>query len=483
MLLVYLSAESSEMGKKASEIICWSSFLLLLLLFIRAKYPDLSLPYFWDEAGVYVPGALRMKDTAISLLPDGLEPLYSRGHPLLCYATFAAGFRLFGDSVWVGHAVALGIACLTLLVFFLFVKEVFGRAAALMASLLLCVQPMFYSMSGFILPEMMLTLFSVLGIWGLSTQRWWLYLLGACLAVLTKESGLILPAVAFIVWLQGAVKERRLFSANQLWLFLAVITPVLLFAGFIGLQKMQHGWYFFPLHTQLMQHSIARVIHKCLVVMSMLFHEQGRGWLALLTLLMLLINAIYPGKDRRITAALHWSLLFLLLSIAFSATNYYLHRYILPVIPFMVLPGVWFSISITGRLPRLPRYAVLLGFTGFCVYEGIRHQDSGHFADTNDMSYKQLVLCQKDCIRWVAQQPWSRSLIMVNFPVNTALVDQRMGYLSPGTRLNYTVDVSAPATYGIFYRQDGAIPPLMKGYRIIRQFQRRDAVFAVVQFL
>src|SRR5215217_6034689 len=154
------------MSKKLPDLY-GAGFLLVLTVFVFLKLPDLGLPYFWDELGVYASGALRMHDTGIGILPASLESVLSRGHPLLCYAAFATVFSWFGDNVLVGHAFALFIACITLLVFFLFVKELFNKAIALISVILLCVQPMFYAMSAVILPEMMLTCFSLLAVRGI----------------------------------------------------------------------------------------------------------------------------------------------------------------------------------------------------------------------------------------------------------------------------------------------------------------------------
>lgn len=460
----------------------WCGIILLLLVFIICKYPDLSLPYFWDEAGVYAPGALRMKDTGIGLLPGALEPVYSRGHPLLCYAIFATGFKLLGDSVLVAHAIALAIACLTLVTCFLFVKEVFDPLTGLVTALLLSVQPLFYAMSGVVLPEMMLTLFTLLSVWGLVTSRWWLYLLGACLAVLTKEAGLVLPATAFVGQLCLAVTQKDFFSRARWRLLLIAAAPLLLFLVFIAIQRWQYGWYFFPLHTELMPRSAAKIVHKFLVILHMLFREQGRTlwplWLAVFLLVQRYQQAGRPLIKRT------WSVIAVCISlfILFSATNYYLHRYLLPVFPLLVLPVAYLPVRLSQRFPAVFRYGLPGLFTAVMLYNGIRHLDAGHFSDTNDMSYRQLVLCQQDCVQWVAQQPWSDSLIMVNFPVNTALADDRMGYLPKGKKINYTADLTARVTYAVFYMQDGAAPQLATGYRIIRRFQRRDAVFIVVKF-
>ena len=86
-----------------------------ILVFMVSKRHDIRTPYHWDEMGVYVPAAFQMKDTHhISLLPGSIAPLYSRGHPLLFTFCNATVFKLFGETITVGHLFALSLAIITL---------------------------------------------------------------------------------------------------------------------------------------------------------------------------------------------------------------------------------------------------------------------------------------------------------------------------------------------------------------------------------
>jgi 4-amino-4-deoxy-L-arabinose transferase-like glycosyltransferase len=172
---------------------------LILLVFVLAKLPDLPTPYFWDELGVYARGALNMKDTGhFSLLPSAMDPELSRGHPLLSYLGYALAFKLFGDTPVVGHSFTLLLAATALLTTYLFARRAIGRSAALIAIAVLAVQPLFYAMAGIIMPEMMLTLFSIGAMWGLLSRRWWLYLISAICCVINVSSGCYLKMEGFL---------------------------------------------------------------------------------------------------------------------------------------------------------------------------------------------------------------------------------------------------------------------------------------------
>ncbi|MCI5145296.1 MAG: phospholipid carrier-dependent glycosyltransferase, partial [Candidatus Electrothrix sp. AR3] len=131
----------------------------LIFFFFLLKLPHVQMPYFWDELGVYSRAALYMFDHQISMLPDALPVELSRGHPLLCTVIFALGYRLFGPSLWAGHLTALLFSCGLLYLLYRFARECFDQRTALLASLLLAVQPVFIAQSSMVLPEILLAFF------------------------------------------------------------------------------------------------------------------------------------------------------------------------------------------------------------------------------------------------------------------------------------------------------------------------------------
>ena len=112
--------ESMKFSKSIYDLL----FFILVIVFVVAKMQTVAMPYFWDELGVYVPGALKMKDNAtIGLLPSSLEPLYSRGHPLLFVFSQAAWFNIVGDTPAEGHVFSILLAVVTLVTFYICAKE------------------------------------------------------------------------------------------------------------------------------------------------------------------------------------------------------------------------------------------------------------------------------------------------------------------------------------------------------------------------
>jgi 4-amino-4-deoxy-L-arabinose transferase-like glycosyltransferase len=267
----YLGAVQ-PLRKHAPEI----GLLVLLILFVALKIPDLSLPYFWDEIGVYAPGALRMHDAEISLMPAALDPEYSRGHPLMAIAFYASWMRIFGDGVVPAHAASLALGCATLAAQYFGTRRIIGKFAALLGTVFTAVQPIFWAMSGVVLPEMLLTLMTVLCLYGLARPRLWVYVLAGSGAVLTKESGLTIPAAACLFFLLEGFTRRDIFSLSR-WARIGVAAaPFAVFGLFLLVQKEQNGWYFFPYHIGFIDLSPSHIWHAGTRALHDVFFQQGR---------------------------------------------------------------------------------------------------------------------------------------------------------------------------------------------------------------
>ena len=122
------------------------SAILLLLLFaglLLTHYPLLGLPYFWDEAGYYIPAA---RDLLVSgtLIPTST---LSNAHPPLLMAYLAAAWKMFGYSPLVTRCAILLVAAFTLLAVYRLACQVANREVALASIICTALYPLFFSQS------------------------------------------------------------------------------------------------------------------------------------------------------------------------------------------------------------------------------------------------------------------------------------------------------------------------------------------------
>ncbi|MEL6653457.1 MAG: glycosyltransferase family 39 protein, partial [Bacteroidota bacterium] len=127
----------------------WSPLLMGIasLLFVIAKWSDLSLPFFWDELGVYGPGVLAMVDNGVGMLPSALPADLSRGHPLFFYFLFALWTKVVGYSLVKIHffalMVTLGVAWTTWRIG----ERLIQPGAGLLAGVAVLLMPFFFAQS------------------------------------------------------------------------------------------------------------------------------------------------------------------------------------------------------------------------------------------------------------------------------------------------------------------------------------------------
>ncbi len=191
---------------------------------LAAHWPLLHLPYYWDEAGYFVPAAL-------DLFRHGWwvpRTTLANGHPPLFMAALALAWLIFGVTIPVTRAVALAFAAALLLATAQLAETlaapIFPPAAPAaprllrlnsgwLAAFFLAITPLCFAQSS--LAQLDLPA-AALGLWALvawARGRRWLYAALAAAACLTKETAILMPFVlgcfALARWVRGSAAPSR----------------------------------------------------------------------------------------------------------------------------------------------------------------------------------------------------------------------------------------------------------------------------------
>ncbi|MCP4867171.1 MAG: hypothetical protein GY898_00450 [Proteobacteria bacterium] len=329
----------------------------------------LSLPYFWDEADVYVPGALWLAENGLDFRPGVFPEDWSRGHPPLLYFVSGVAFKTFGAAPIVGHLLVLPFAILALVCTWMLGNDLYGRHVGAVAALLLGCTPLFMTMANMLLPEMFLTGITALAM--LLFARG--HLVGAalcgCALVLIKETGVFVPAtltgaVLWQAWRDGALANRKTWSEALL-----MAAPVAVLVGFFVWQKALAGYYVFPHHAGMLRD---RTLDPFTVLPSM-FAWHGRWILTLGAawggyLLWKSPRHDRPPVDQRAVAAL---VLLVIANGIFFAKMFWLERYVLPAHPgLMILAVGLIERGVPLRFLIVLPFAVGIGLNGLTTVPG-----------------------------------------------------------------------------------------------------------------
>jgi hypothetical protein len=400
----------------------WVGLGLCLLGFWIYKFRDLTLPYFWDELGVYGRAAVYLHDHTLGLLPSHLPPELSRGHPLLLMFTFGALFRVFGATPLVAHLFSMCMATGLLVSVFWIARRHWNSAVGLAAAVLLAVQPLFLAQSTLLLPELPLALVCLWAMYFFTSKHYLWASICLSLAIFIKETALVLEVVLGVMLLVEWLRSRPSLK-SALAGVMALAIPVLIYGGFLLIQKRQNGWYFFPLHENHVNFRWLVMKGKLWDYLQFLFMEQGRFALSVIVSLWLTLR-LFEKRQPRFVASLAWTFgLFIVGILVFSAGNFFMKRYLLCLLP----P---FAILASRALYELGReqVQVLAPAVAILVILALGEIASPRFNYDYDMSFRETVLLQKKATTYVENTLGTDKPILTVFPPIFGLEDPRYGY-------------------------------------------------------
>lgn len=118
-------------------------FAVILVAVFLLHLPLLQLPYFWDEAGYYVPAARDILLTG-SLIPHSTP---SNAHPPLVLAWLALWWRCAGYAPLVTRSAMMVLAAFSLTGVFRLAERVANTQVAIASTLCTALYPVFFAQS------------------------------------------------------------------------------------------------------------------------------------------------------------------------------------------------------------------------------------------------------------------------------------------------------------------------------------------------
>jgi len=178
-----------------NRFLAFQAFTLIFIAILLLHGPLLRLPFFWDEAGFYVPAAHDLVEfhslTARSTLDTG--------HPPLPAAYLALWFTLIGWKPIAARIAMLLLSAFALTNVFLLARRVANQAVAVASTIATAIYPVFFAQSSLAHADVAAAAFALWGIRLGIERRLWMSQLAFSLAVLSKETIVIIPA-ALAVW-------------------------------------------------------------------------------------------------------------------------------------------------------------------------------------------------------------------------------------------------------------------------------------------
>ena len=440
------AARSDPKIKSQPASSAWvQQFLLFALFFAGLMLPHASLlrlPYFWDEAGYYIPAARDLFLTG-TLIPQSTP---SNAHPPLVMAWLALAWRVFGYSVLVTRTAMLAVSAFSLLGLFRLSRIAANLPVAWATTALVALYPVYFmqsSMAQVDLPAAGFTFWALAAYVEDCPLR---QLLWFSLAALAKETAILAPLALFVWELLGYF--IRLLGKEDRWnqsrrkevlppvggriRFLYLLLPVVPLAGWYAYHYAKTG--FVLGNPEFFRYNVAATLHPLripLVLGMRLWQLFGYFGLYLLTLAGLLAMLRPPRRESSVARsripfwiqAAFLSVVLAYLGFMSLVGGAVLARYMLPAIPLVIL-------ALVSTLWRRVRYwKLIVTAVAIAFVAGLFSNPPYGFSLEDNLAYRDYIVMHAEASRFLAMR-YSGERVLTAWPASDELTRPWLGYVA-----------------------------------------------------
>jgi hypothetical protein len=434
------------------------TFLLLILLLVVLHWPLLQLPYFWDEAGYYIPAARDLLLTG-SLIPHATP---SNAHPPLVMAYLALWWKVVGYAPAVTRTAMLVIAAFALTGLLRLAESIANREIAVAATLCTGLYPVFFAQSSLDHVDLAAAGLTFWGLHAYVEARRMPATLWFSLAALAKETAILAPlalcAREGFRWVphpkDGDARRPRCARMSPICLLIPTLPLVFWYAYHYSRTGYVFGNpEFFRYNAEATLRPLRFVLALCIRV----WQTFGYFHLFLLTLAAGLAMGLPPRRDqdserRPIDPDVQFAFLAVILAYVLAMSllgGALLARYMLPVVPLVVV----ISISTLWRRVRL--WPAVIAMVAVAFVTGWFINPPYGFSPEDNLAYRDYIgLHQRAESLMEARYPMAR--VLTAWPGSEELAHPYLGYVTRPMRVvrieDFTVEqlLSAAELHGRF---------------------------------
>jgi len=451
-------------------------FGLLYLAELVLHLQVLNLPYFWDEAGYYVPAARDLLLTG-SLIPHSTV---SNAHPPLVMAYLAAAWKLAGFTPLVTRSAMLCIAAFALLGVFRLAQCVANTEVAVASVLCTATYPVFFAQSSLAHLDLAAAAFTAWGLLAYVEDRPWATAVWFSVAALSKETAIIAP-VALLMWkvigqLPGKWNHRRqdvekadssqvlavrlrtarndktpeyfeistgVSGRRMAYVLLFAVVPL---ASWYGYHWHRTGFVFG--NPEFFRYNVQATLNPLRIVLALglrlwqLLGYMGMYLLTLSTFAAMMLPAISDGNKQRKRIAVDIQLSFLAVIAAYTLAmavigGAVLARYLLPVIPLVII------ICVSTLRRRVRYWRGVVGMVAVAFILGWFVNPSYGFSLEDNLAYRDYVELHERAENFL-ETHYPTSRVLTAWPASDELNRPFLGYVArpmPVFRIeDFTID-------------------------------------------
>lgn len=411
----------------------WQIFPLIFICVYLTHLALLRLPYYWDEAGYYIPAAYDFLRTG-SLIPYST---LTNAHPPLPSLYLALWWKASGFIPFVTRVAMCIVTSLALLGVYQLALQVTRRIAiAAAVTLLTLLYPIWFAQSTLAHADMFAaaaTLWALCFYLRLSdvdgesrVKNLWLAAFFFSLAVLSKETAIVTPlalAVGELLYPQSASHtiSRRFLRASIL------LSPLLPLSAWYAYHKHKTGYVFGnPEYLRYNATSTLSALRIAVALGHRIFHLTAHMNLFVPVLCAAAAWMLPPRDDHnpleRTTLLRIWTVLTanaLFFSVLGGAL---LTRYLLPLYPLVLLLCVY------AWNRRVRGWSLLLALSAVAFVVGIFINPPYRFSPEDNLSYRDMIVLQQQALSVIAKN-YPTATVLSAWPATDELSKPELGYV------------------------------------------------------
>jgi 4-amino-4-deoxy-L-arabinose transferase-like glycosyltransferase len=432
---------------------------LFFVAIYLTHYRLLRLPYFWDEAGYYIPAAWDFFRTG-SLIP---QTTVTNAHPPLPSILLAAWWHLSGYVVSGTRTLVCMVSAAALLGVFKLAKNLANTSVAAVTVILSAIYPVWFAQSTLAHADIFAAAFTL---WGLAfyldrtestrNRNTFLAALMFSLAALSKETAIVTPA-ALALWEASLLirnRDSNIASSSHLkWLF-ALLVPIVPLAAWYAYHYHKTGFVFgnpeflrYNATANLNAYRIALCLwHRLLHLTT----HMNMYVPVVCTIAAMFIPVAADNRRRPIAPPALKALGIVLLAnwIAFSVLGgALLTRYLLPLYPLILV------ICVNTWRRRVPgRWPLIAALSAAAFLAGIWINPPYAFAPEDNLTYRDMVVLHQHAVRYI-DQTYPQATVLTAWPATSELNRPELGYT------NHPVKTTAIQNFSMEEIQKAAVDP------------------------
>jgi len=414
----------------------WAQQSLLLALFfiglMLLHAPLLRLPYFWDEAGYYIPAARDLYLTG-TFIPQSTP---SNAHPPLVMAWLALAWRVAGYSTLVTRTAMLAVSAFSLLGLFRLARSAANLPVAWATTALVALYPVYFTQSSMAQVDLPAAGFTFWALAAYIEDRPRMHALWFSLAALAKETAILAP-LALFGWelLAYFIRPRwktLLSPAGRRTHLFYLLLPVVPLAAWYAYHYSKTG--FLLGNPEFFRYNVAATLSPLRVPIALamrLWQLFGYFGLYLLTLAGLLAMLRPPQTENasarpRIpfsTQAAFLAVILAYLAFMSAVGGAVLARYMLPVVPLVIL-------ALVSTLWRRARHwKLIVGAVAIAFVAGLFSNPPYGFSLEDNLAYRDYIVMHAEASRFLAMR-YSGARVLSAWPASDELTRPWLGYVN-----------------------------------------------------